>query len=511
MTARSSKYDEASLQRMLFRRQFLLCPSGVDCFRAWSRIDLRGDMTLRAHPDLGVEHATRGDKSISLLGYALDPLHPEASNLDILGGLLDRLDTCKGLLEATDRLGGRWILLVDDGRQSILFTDAAGMRQAFYVRNAEGQAWCASQPGLLAEVLTLPLDPDAVAFMQTDRYAHDENASTWFPGDFTPYQETKALLPNHYLDLRSGRPLRYWPRSNLEAIPFDEGVTKCHETIQGLMDAARRRFKMSVAMTAGWDSRLVLAATRWMADDVFYFTGMLRNMSAHHPDAAAPSRLLSRLGLKNNIVPCGGKADEAFAELFKRNVVSAHEGYVSLAEGMLNHCPPDRICVKGDVAEIVKCYWRLERSAQPTTPLELATLAEMESHPFVIQAFAEWLGNARPRNVHLLDLFCWEQAMGRQEATVEAECDLVQEAFSPLNCRNLLTTMLCVDEKHRRPPTFRLFRALIERMWPETLLEPINGQAQIGAKAAVRAAIMRTGLQQLLPGSLKRLGKQWLS
>lgn len=507
------KYDRATLERMVFRRQFVLGPASVDRFPSWQKLDLGAGLKLTVHPDLGVERARRGEAWAVLLGYALDSHNPRASNLDILHALLDALHTSDDLLEATDRLGGRWILIAHDGTRTIVLTDAAGMRQVFYTRGSPGDAlWCASQPGLLAELLGLTVDAAAAAFMKTARYASDTNASTWYPGDTTPFDRARLLLPNHYLHLESGRVSRCWPRKNLEPIPLDEAVPKCLRSMRGLMSSARGRFAMSVAMTAGWDSRLVLAASRNIAREMTYFTGIFWNMAPDHRDAASPTRLLSALGFENNLIPCRSEPSEEFLRIFRRNVVTAHPAYAAVAEGMLDERLRDRVCTKGDVAEIVKCYFRLDKSLLHSIDAhDLAALAEMDPHPFVIAAFEEWLGGARPFNVDLLDLFCWEQSMGSQEAMIQAECDLVQESFSPLNCRELLTTMLSVDEKHRRPPTFELFRALIKEQWPELLNEPINDEAQTGAKSFARRAIMKMDVDRMAPRSVRRFARRLLS
>ncbi|MDP9035638.1 MAG: hypothetical protein M3O50_12605 [Myxococcota bacterium] len=509
----SGETGEETLEPMLFRRQFVLGPAYVDRSPSWQRIELSKSLRLTVHPDLEVHRVSLDGKWGVLLGYALDPRRPQAGNRDILCGLLERFSTGDALFDATDGLGGRWILVVNDGTRTIAFGDAVGLRQLFHVRSPSDRAvWCASQPGAVAEVLKLEIDQVAASFMQTDGYANDENASTWFPGDRTPFSGAKLLLPNHYIDLACGTVRRHWPRENLVTLPLDEAITRCLPLLRGLMASARRRFDMSVAMTAGWDSRLVLAATREMARDMVYFTGIFWNMSAGHRDARAPCRLLSSLGLENHLIPCQRQPPPEFLEVFRRNVVTAHRAYAPVAAGMLDTRIAGRVCTKGDVAEIVKCYLRVEDSAGSSiTARTLASLAEMGEHPFAIDAFDEWLADAHPFNVHVLDLFCWEQLMGSQEAMIQAECDLVQEAFSPLNCREILVTMLSVEEKYRRPPSYILFRKLIEELWPETLREPINDEAQRGAKSFVRRTIMRMDVHRLAPPSMRRLGKRLLA
>jgi len=53
-----------------------------------------------------------------------------------------------------------------------------------------------------------------------------------------------------------------------------------------------------------------------------------------------------------------------------------------------------------------------------------------------------------------------------------------RESITPYNCRDVLTTLLGVDERHRRAPDYALFRRLIERLWPEVLQEPINPRSR---------------------------------
>ncbi len=185
----------------------------------------------------------------------------------------------------------------------------------------------------------------------------------------------------------------------------------------------------------------MLAATRNKAIDTFYFTGIFPDMTAEHMDASAPSKLLASLGLKNNLIYCPSNVDDGFKRVFECSVSEAHREYTAIAQAMLEGYPLDTICTKGDVAEIVKCYHRLEDGSEVTANA-LAKLTEMDPHPFVLNAFEEWLADARPRNVHLLDLFCWEQSMGRLEAMFEAEFDLVHDFFLRSTAGNFSPTRL---------------------------------------------------------------------
>ena len=506
-----TKYDLATLQRLSFRRQFFLGPRFVDRFPSWQRVALDANWSVTAHPDLDVCRVGKQDKWIALMGYVLDPVHPFADNLEILTGLLDSLHACEDLLAQTARFGGRWVLVAHDANRTIAFADAAGLRRVVYGPGSEPrQTWCASQAGPLAELLVLPLDPEAVDFARPDD-PQAGNHLVWLPGDRTLYADVRLLLPNHYLDLATGRPARYWPSADLPVVPLREAIAAASDTLRNLLESAGHRFDLMLALTAGWDSRLTLAAARHRAQNMFLYTTVLPHMAADSLDVAVPSRLLPRLGLKHHILDCGDSTDEAFAAVFRRNVSLAYDSHCPMAQALYDQTPSEGVCITGDVGEIAKGVYRMNRSGNgDVTAHELAVLARLPTHRFVLKAFDEWLSGARAHtcNVSLLDLFCWEQEAGRLQAKIQAECDIARESFAPMNCRSLLSTMLSVPDRYRQEPTLDLFRGIMERTWPDVLVEPINGRPQVGTEAVVRRMLEHLGILRLVPRPIKGMTKK---
>ena len=221
------------VKKLLFRRQFILGPRFADELSSWKRIEVGSNICLTVHPDLNAHQAVHNGKSITLLGYVLDPRNPQARDAEILDDLICALDTCDsldGFFERTYPLGGRWILIVDDGEEIRLFNDPMGLRQVFYTDVSFCRdLWCASQPGIIAKVLNLEVDKAVVReFINSDAY------ETWdecfWPGDTSLYKEIIHLLPNHYLDLSTGSRHRYWPDRNLGSLAVEEGVDVRCET-----------------------------------------------------------------------------------------------------------------------------------------------------------------------------------------------------------------------------------------------------------------------------------------
>ena len=83
--------------------------------------------------------------------------------------------------------------------------------------------------------------------------------------------------------------------------------------------------------------------------------------------------------------------------------------------------------------------------------------------------------------VKLLDLLEWEQDHGNWVAMTQLEFDIAwREIFTPYNCRQVLATLLGVDERFRKAPDYLLFQRAILKAWPELLSEPINPHRTIG-------------------------------
>ena len=213
-------------ERLLYRSQFILGPYFIENFRTWKRIKIGNSIYLTVHPDLKTCQVTNKGKSITLLGYLLDPINPEYSDSDIVNYLSNEIfDDGQSDFKQTYNLGGRWILIINDGKEIRLLTDPAGLRQVCYTDiNYTDDLWCASQPGIIAEILNLKMDNDAVNFIHAFKRINDEY---YWPGDSSPYKEIKHLLPNHYLKLKEGLCQRYWPDKAFRKIPLGQATEKC--------------------------------------------------------------------------------------------------------------------------------------------------------------------------------------------------------------------------------------------------------------------------------------------
>lgn len=503
------------LERALYHNQFILGAFFVDEHTSWRKTRIRSSLCLATHPNLNVYQANHGKQSITLIGYILDPNNSDTNDSDIINNLIGEASDFDRVLDRSGSFGGRWILIIDDGKQIRLFHDAAGLRQVFYTdTHNSSELWCASQPGMIAERLKLGMDSSASDFLNSLKQREREY---WWPGDSSPYKEIKHLTPNHYLNLDTGSSHRYWPNRPLEKLPLEEVAGRSAKTFQGLMESASKRYALAVSLTAGWDSRLVLAASKGIRDKVSYITVRQKGMPGNHADIMVPSFLVSKFGLKHDIVEAPPAMDEKFMSIFQKNVPFSHEKWGPDAQAIMKYNSHTKVTVTGSASEIVRCFYRRTFNRK-ITPQLLSALTGMGNDLFAVRSYEKWLKeitniasyNILDSNYNMLDLFYWEQRCGNWLAMCQLEFDSAwKDIFTPFNCRELLVNMLALDEKYRSPPKYELYREVISQLWPDVLSAPINPHKRMSISFLLR--LLRIQLRPYTPAFIKRLYKRTLN
>jgi hypothetical protein len=425
-----------------------------------------------------------------LLGFILDPASPDSKDAEILQKLLSRLEVFSDFLEQIDQLGGRWILVVCDGSSTKLFHDACGSRQVFYSAGANLPLSCASQPELIADIMRLQVDQEADDFITLQLARADLEA--WWPGDSSPYKEIRHLLPNHYLDLDSFHPRRYWPRNEIQSLPLNESVKSVGRTLQGIMKAASLRFDLSLSLSAGYDSRCLLAASTEIVDQLSFNTvEQIHSSFSNFVDVTIAARLCAKLGLKFDLIGETLTIDRSFFEEYTQSSKYPHVYYYPEVQAYHQLYKNQKVEMTGHASEIGRCYYGASFSVDLKSPGNtFASLTGMGWQPFAIRHFQHWynsLGDAK--GISPLDLFYWENRVGNWLAMAHAELDIrSKDILMPFNCRDLLATMLGVNEVYRCGPLYIFHKRLIASLWAELLSEPIN---------------------QLQPPSLKTRTRSW--
>lgn len=461
----------------MYRSQFILGPSFAPGFASWQRLRIGKKMCITAHPALSLCHRNAGAYALTLIGYCLSPNRPADDDEAIVEHLLDGWMNGADIVASTEELGGRWILVASGPSGTILFHDAGGLRQAYHTDGPiDGGVWCASQPPLLAKFLQVSVDSEAEAFMNSADF-RNMGGGSWWPGSGSMWSGVRRLLPNHLVDLESGKARRYWPDQPVGRTTIDHAVTIGSSLLKGLVQSAALRFDLELLITAGWDSRLLLSASHEVRSQISYVS--LVTPEGPESDAVIPAELLKRLGLEHTIERSAPEPSAAYWDEYSQNAMLAHRSYASNAEVLDRRLKREKVAITGHMGEIVKGFYKLAPlHANRLPPETMARLTGLGDNSYAREAFGEWRNQVNAmHDVHILDLFYWEQRVGSWLPTWLLEYDWSwQDCFVPMNCRRFLTEMLAVPRRHRRPPVVELYRRLILALWPDVLSSPIGKQ-----------------------------------
>lgn len=487
--------------RYLFRRQFIICPKKINNFSHWHHKELPDGSFIYVHPDLYCLVARRDKDFIALMGYVLDPFNPCRDNAQIIADMLKSCRIREDLFRYLEALGGRYVILVSLRNQKFMVSDPCGFRQLFYRRDSRGGLWVASQPSLLSEIFALKVDDK----VEKDLYSLPLFTGTheyWYPGELTAYSDVRHLIPNHYLDLQTIKQVRYWPQERVAEQQIGDCVEKCSQILQGLYRSVQKRFELAQGITAGLDSRIILAASREVGSQIDYLTHTHSGLDLRGADILIPSRMLPALGLEHRIVFHCEKMDPQFESIYRRNVSTARLGHGLNAYAFYRHFleqGKERVVINGVCGEITRGFYYLPALIS-VNGVSLCSLTRMRGSKLAMEQFESWLestrGVSRESGVSVLDLFYWEQRVGSWAAMSYSEYDIAFESFSPMNCRLFLTTMLGVKPRFRRSADTLVHRALIRRMWPQTLGYVINPPRNFGSGIITR--MKRTPLHGII-------------
>ncbi len=137
---------DTNLQNLLYRFQFFFGKSTLPLDN-WVVTPMPDGFALNTHPELSVTRVEANGFSVTLLGFILDPDRPADSDEEILKRLCASTSSIEDFIEATEPLGGRWLIFLYHGDSGIVFNDAAGLRTAYYHVDAHGNPGWGLSPG----------------------------------------------------------------------------------------------------------------------------------------------------------------------------------------------------------------------------------------------------------------------------------------------------------------------------------------------------------------------------
>lgn len=252
-----------------------------------------GGWKLRRHPTLAkVELRDAAARPLGwLLGYPIDA----RGVLLVDGAVLDDVPASAELLRRWfDQFAGRWLALVVDGPDPYVRLDAVGSLSAVF--NAEHRI-VASTPNLV------PYHAGVEDHRELIRAMGVPFVNARYILGLTPRHGVLRLLPNHRLNLTTFECTRYWPTSDLDmGRHVGDALSRIAALIERNLQAMVNAVPCAMALTAGRDSRMLLACARTLVPSLDFYTIRVPDTQGEL-DARVAGALARQLGLRHTVVP----------------------------------------------------------------------------------------------------------------------------------------------------------------------------------------------------------------
>jgi len=366
-------------------------------------------------------------------------------------------------------LAGLYILLTASPFPPRVYMDHGGSFPLVYsVRDRRA----ASSPALL-----LNEDQYERRFLRTlhQQLITREGGGGWISGNLTAHDGVCRVLPNHYLDLESWKVSRFWPKSDdfKQWRPLNEATIDAAEALRKFSRAATGDFSVAVTMTAGFDSRLLLAGCRDVISNCQFFTLAAPGAEL---DMVVSQTLAKRFRLNHRVMPLH-QASEREMAIWDRMVgdcmrEAPRQTHVTLRD--LVDCDAVFTGMYGEVGRCRLYRQDFERinAGQINERFVLDRLT-LPPHPLLLADVANWLSelDGQPNSVVLdlafLELKFGSWAMGQRPISNSIKLNLL-----PFAQRKIFEAFIGVAPAEKGTET--LFWSTINLIWPELSQLPIN-------------------------------------
>lgn len=366
--------------------------------------------------------------------------------------------------EALYELTGRYVCVLRTPDGTRLHLDAGGTLGA--VHHTE-RAVVASTTSLLQAVLDGPgYTRPAPHSFPADR----ENQ--FFPGGLTHVPWARRLLPNHHLDLGRWAVERHWPAAGIDPVGELELATTLHRIASGLesvISGVGGTHDAYLGLTAGRDSRVLLACARDVRDAITAFTF---DYAPGRRDAVIDLRVAEELariaGIPHVRVPVGAPTAPQQEDYLFRIGHAGHWGKSADFGSAGEHLKLGRAFLPGFLGGLGRGhYWPgMPRRHDALDPETLLHRMKLPNTGAFTAAMREWLDGLPPVSPRLLlDLLYLEHRGGAWAAAHLYGAAPFEATIVPYASRQVLDAMFRLPVEYRSKK--RLYDDLILLRWPE--------------------------------------------
>lgn len=357
-----------------------------------------------------------------------------------------------------------------------VLSDATATRTIFY---DEDGGCIASHAQLVAAYRGTSEDRDPLPFMNG------------FPGNFTPYRGVKMLTANLVCDLWECGVRRYWPSKKLARLSSDDVADLVLDEVCETLIKTAQVAPVKLALTAGIDSRVVLACAlkAGINFEAFTYGSPVGSTKVDHGIA---KHLASEFGFSHTSV----RSEQLDPKVEKCFLESCYTQSHMRAIGGLQRFFGSKktIGLNGNLFEIARDHYAgvrkyeseyfgaklasiiYYRKLSPKFKKKIASMMSVDKYIHTIEPyFAQWLadsGGFVGGYFPPMTQFYWEHRMAAWNGPFTLERDFYSNFLVPFNSHRLFELFLSVPESERFEGSIP--RSILSRVDTKLVEIPVN-------------------------------------
>lgn len=376
-------------------------------------------------------------------------------------------------LDEIDLIGGRYVIVIGNRDNVEVYPDATGARTTYY---SENEVIASSHVDLMSDNMNL----------EKNNLGERAELLTYH-WNTTPYNNVKSINPNFKVNIVNKKRERFFPRSNNKylEVPHEKKLETMELLWKEQIDYYCKNYENIIfSISGGADSRVCLAMAKEHMNKMKFFTYSTTEGEAYNTkytsvlsnDQYIVKQLLKDIDMNHEFFYFDKKQFPLTREqqkIISKNAVKPHGRF--LINFYLSSFPEFKVMhMRGTPLEVGRGYF-LARDRESSVNEILATYKhnmkkykENITDDEVLKTFNDAMENFHYKestfDYHLLDLYYWENRMGRWHSEILNENDVCFETVMPFNMRAMIDISLSYSRVQRR--SGYMFNELINRNYP---------------------------------------------
>lgn len=391
-----------------------------------------------------VFHEVSEENEIAIIGLCVDA-YGEIPRKKIPGYILQQnFSSAEEAFTFCDRFAGKYVILYIKKDQCFLWGDATCSIPMNYSGSLKDKHFCVSPfDKMTAQYMGIAADDDL------EKIRRGQDPSQAMPGDLTPYRKIRALLPNQFLNVTSGKSARADFKGYGKVRNIKSCIKHSYKLAVHIAEEYVKYNRLICPLTSGYDSRIVYSILKKTYPQILCFTQKYEGFDINTPDVRIPAAICQNYGQIYRILdfketPMQYIRDVSDNAGLYNSAETIKEAYMYMNEFY------EEARINGNIAGQIG-----KSSITNSVPdwLGTATFFQCKIHNTEKSAqkvMKKYIENLKTTGNNICDLFAWESRCGRwagQEEALYSLCGM--NSLNIFNCRELIREWMTVSRKKR--------------------------------------------------------------